>query len=473
VKHPAIAGALQGFRYVLASQLLVLAVSIVKAFLIPLLLNVANYGYWQIYVFYTAYVGVFGLGFIDGIYLRYGGFDANALPIATVRSSLWVYTVGLLMLSTTMAWYVSLEADEIRRIVMYLVVANVLVMGLLGAFALTLQATNQFKQFSILNASDKLFFILLLPLLLLLRIDSVLWLAGADLVSKLVVLAVMFFRYRQLFIGVSTNLGAALREARENVKAGGQLMIANISGMLVLGMGRVIIEYFDKIETYAYYAFGISMTNLALVAISAFSVVIYPTLKRLPEANQLHFYNYSNRRLFIFNILMLGAYFPVAHLIGWMLPKYLPVIPYLNVLFAITVLQGKMQLLNNTYYKLLRRESAMLVANISSLLIVTLLSTAAYALSRKVEAIAYAALLTMVYRVYSSERYLRRQMGDSGSCIGIATLELAALTLFLTSTSLLGIDLALLSYVALLSGSLMYARDELTSSIRLISRKVR
>ena len=43
------------------------------------LIGVEKYGYWQLYLFYTSYVGFFQLGWNDGIYLRYGGEDYNNL----------------------------------------------------------------------------------------------------------------------------------------------------------------------------------------------------------------------------------------------------------------------------------------------------------------------------------------------------------------------------------------------------------
>lgn len=469
MKHSVLGSAIQSFRYVLASQVLVLALGLAKAFLIPLFLGVSNYGYWQIYVFYTAYVGLFTLGFNDGLYLRYGGFEASDLPMTKVRAAVRVYTLFLISVGAAIAWSVSYETDPSRRIAMYLVAANVVVMGLLGVYSLTFQATGQLKRFGIFNAADKLFFLMLLPPLLIFGIDSFLYLAAADLVSKVLVLAALLLMHKELFVGVGEKLGAAWREVFANVMVGSQLMIANVSGMLVLGMGRFIIEYFDKLENYAYYAFGVSMTNLALVAITALSVVIYPTLRRLPAANYLGYYNDTNRRLFLFNIIMLAAYFPVVHIIELMLPKYAPMIPFLNVLFAITVLQGKMQLLNNTYYKVLRLESAMLMANLSSVLIVTVLSLAGYLLTRSIAAIAWAALATMMYRVYSSELYLRRRMGDQG--IGIAPLETLALVLFLASTSLLTTNLAQLAFAVVAGAYLVYARRELIFFARLAWRK--
>ena len=41
--------------------------------IVPKVFNQVEYGYWQLYIFYSSYVGFFHLGLQDGIYLRYGG----------------------------------------------------------------------------------------------------------------------------------------------------------------------------------------------------------------------------------------------------------------------------------------------------------------------------------------------------------------------------------------------------------------
>ena len=42
-------------------------------FFLPNKMGVAEYGYIQLYLFYTNYTGFLHLGWADGIYLKYGG----------------------------------------------------------------------------------------------------------------------------------------------------------------------------------------------------------------------------------------------------------------------------------------------------------------------------------------------------------------------------------------------------------------
>ena len=55
-----------------ANLISLLGSTIITIFL-PKFIGVTQYAYYQLYIFYTSYIGFLGLGWLDGIYLRYGG----------------------------------------------------------------------------------------------------------------------------------------------------------------------------------------------------------------------------------------------------------------------------------------------------------------------------------------------------------------------------------------------------------------
>ena len=65
--------------YSISANLLSLFVSIILVLILPNLLGETAFGYLQLYLFYTTYVGFFHLGWIDGIYLRIGGKEYGQL----------------------------------------------------------------------------------------------------------------------------------------------------------------------------------------------------------------------------------------------------------------------------------------------------------------------------------------------------------------------------------------------------------
>ena len=65
--------------YAYVSQAVSTLIGLSFTILIPKVLGVSGYGYWQLIVFYTTYLGVFYLGINDGIYLRNGGKEFNEI----------------------------------------------------------------------------------------------------------------------------------------------------------------------------------------------------------------------------------------------------------------------------------------------------------------------------------------------------------------------------------------------------------
>ncbi|MDN6626680.1 MAG: hypothetical protein L0K82_05645, partial [Pisciglobus halotolerans] len=79
----------KNLRYTVTANFLVLGISVVLNLFVPKFLGVSEYGFWQLYVFYSSYVGFFHLGWIDGIYLKIGGFDYNRLDKENLGSQFW------------------------------------------------------------------------------------------------------------------------------------------------------------------------------------------------------------------------------------------------------------------------------------------------------------------------------------------------------------------------------------------------
>jgi O-antigen/teichoic acid export membrane protein len=205
-----------------------------------------------------------------------------------------------------------------------------------------------------------------------------------------------------------------------------KVTIANVMGMLVLNLGSFILS-FGKITNFSLYAFAINSTNIAEAFISAVSVVLYPLLCRLDRDSLRRYFPVINRMLCAFIFCMMLLYYPLAIAIRVFLPKYAPTLEYLYLLFPIVIMWSKMQLLINTYYKSLREEKSMMIANISAIVVFLLLAIPLFSTFHSIQVIVWSTLITFTWRCYASELYLKHRMEIKGHINIIEELGMAVL----------------------------------------------
>jgi O-antigen/teichoic acid export membrane protein len=437
--------AIKNFKFVFTAQIVVLLFGIIKALVIPSLVNIVDYGYWQIYLFYSSYVGIFMLGFNDGIYLRYGKYEYDKLPHEKIRSSLRIYTNILFIFTLICITIVYFQNSELKRVSLIFASLNIFVLGLNGVFIYILQITNQMKYYSLYSVLDKLIFIFSLVILIIFRCYRIEYLMIIDVFSKIIVVLGMMFHCKELWFGKGFIRKVAYIEYFENVSVGIKLMFAQLMGMLISGIGRMIVEYFGDIKDYAYYALSNTITNLVLVFITSISLLVYPTLKRLPEENYPYYYMKINKVLQKFIILIPFTYIITYILLPIILLQYEFVLSYINILFGVVMLQTKIQLLNSNFYNILRKESMMLKANISTVSMFVVLAAPIFYITKSILSIAVCTFIIMFWRCYSSEIYLRKQLNLKVD--RMLFLEMLFIILFVCTTSVLSIGTIAVVYL--------------------------
>lgn len=439
--------AIQGFKFTFVAQVIVLVLGIMRSLVLPKILPVDEFGYWQVYLLYASYVGVFALGFNDGIYLIYGKYQYSELPFSTLRTTTKLYIAMLTFFTMSASILCLLLSDTNRRFAMIFVALNILTMGINGLLVYVLQITNQMKKYSFYSVIDKVIMLVSVVLISFLPNKCFQQVIVMDLFAKTIVTVALMIQCRELIWGKGVPIGIGIKEFLYDMKVGINLMIANLMGMFVVGLGRFVVDLFGDITEYAYYSFGISITNLVLVLIAAVSLVLYPALKRLSDDNYNKYFNKINSGLVIFNYFTLFAYFPAVMFVRSYLPDYTSMLPYLNLLFAIVILQSKMQILNNTFYKVLRKEKALLKANMSCVLIFVVLAFITFGLTKSVWFIAFSTFLAMLFQCYASEIYLRSKMNIQS--LKSIIIEITYIVGFIVISSNSSLVFGLLIYLAI------------------------
>ena len=461
---------LYNFLFVLGAQVLVLVISVLRALILPKFLPVEGFGYWEIYWFYTSYVGIFCLGYNDGIYLKYGECNVEQLPMADIRSANRIFCLFLAIAAAiAVAIVFGRVEDSQTAFSLCFAAANILILGLTGVFIFVFQITAQFKKYSFFSVLDKIAVLVTILLLVVINERNFRYVVIADVSFKVIVLLIMIFRMPEMVFGSFTGFKSAFKFMFDNMSVGIKLMVANLMSMLLVGAGKFIVQYYGGITDFAMYSFGVSITGLVLTAVTAISLVLYPTIKRITPSSHAIIFKKVNISTRVMGLVSLLLYFPMYFFVEWFYPHYSSVLAYLSYLFLIVYFQCKISLLNNTFYKVMRLETRMLIANLSCVLLFAVLAFVFFPLFPVMKTIAVCTMAAMLVRCYSSEISLSKQLSIKPEARIL--LELALVAVFLISTELCSVWLSAVMYTIVLAAWLIRDRQENRALLELLSQK--
>lgn len=204
--------------------------SMVMSFLVPKVLGVTEFGYWQLFIFYFNYVGAFQFGLNDGIYLLQGGKSRADLDKREISSEFVFGLVFQVLIATAVVGLVIVSQPEAERL--FVLVACAVLMPLYNAacfFQYLLQAIDETQTYSRSIVIDKVAFLAVLAPLLALRCLEFEPYVFAFCFGKLVQLAYCLLSGRGLLVRSLLSLKDSTRVSLANMRVGIKLMFANLA----------------------------------------------------------------------------------------------------------------------------------------------------------------------------------------------------------------------------------------------------
>lgn len=270
----------KGVSYTIVANIITFFVSVIAVLLLPKKMTVSDYGFFQLYVFYTSYVGFFHFGWPDGIYLRYGGKTYNNLNKNTFSTQFWmmflieIFIFSLLAISTLIT-----IGDVSRRYILLATCLCAIIILPRTFYLMVLQATGEIKSFVMFSVSEKIIYLGFIVAALFLKNVKFEYIIMGDLIGKFASLVWACYTCKEITFSKLEPLKSGVLEAKKNITVGSKLMFANVASMLVIGIVRFGIERTWSIEVFAEISLAISLSNFLIVFINSVGVVIYPMLR--------------------------------------------------------------------------------------------------------------------------------------------------------------------------------------------------
>ncbi|MEK4326637.1 hypothetical protein MKX70_12445 [Paenibacillus sp. FSL R7-0312] len=400
---------IKNFSYTLVSNFVSLLVSTLVILIVPKLIGLGEYGYWQLFIFYSAYVGFLHFGWNDGIYLRYGGKEYKDLDKRKFFSQFYMLIILQLLIATVVLIFTKYFISDSNRIfIICMTVLCMIIVNVRYMLLYILQSTNRIKEYAKITIADRILYSILILSFLLVGIREYQLLVIADLIGKGLSLVYAMYICKDIVFRKISSFYFDFKEVLENTSVGIKLMFANIASMLIIGIIRVGIERTWDVSTFGKISLTLNVCNLIMIFINAVGIIMFPLLRRTDEEKLANIYITIKDILIIVLWGTLIAYYPLKFILSAWLPKYSDSLVYMALVFPMCVYEGKMALLINTFLKTMRKEKLILKINLISFglsLIFTLITTS---ILNNLNLAILSIVIILAFRCILSEIYISR-----------------------------------------------------------------
>jgi O-antigen/teichoic acid export membrane protein len=405
---------IKNLLFAFGAQSIAMISSILISLVMPKILGVETFAYWQLFIFYSGYVIFFHFGLLDGLYLRYGGIrlaDMNKRLIGSqIRfMSLWQIVISIILLCI-LPFFIH---DEMRMYVWIMVCIYLVILNMMTGLSYMFQAGNETHLYSIANMISKVLFIVFILVSILIRNNNIKSFLVMYLTAHIAAVAFCVYHGREFIFSKWIDFKTLITETYQNMKIGINMTLSVIASSLILGFGRGFVDQHWNLKSFGVFSLAISLTNFGLMFIAQISMVMFPALRQAGSEKQLSIYSLLRGSI---GILICGAlvfFVPIKTVLMLWLPDYADSFSYLGILFPICVFDGKMQMLYNTYLKVFRKERVLLLINIVSCLFSLLLCLFSTYVLDSIVAVVYSMIIAIAVRSVIASCYLSKSMNIS------------------------------------------------------------
>lgn len=317
----------RGIYLIFIANMINVIFSLLANFLLPKYLSVESYAAIKTFQLYVSYVGLFHLGYIDGMYLKYGGSvlgkELNEDFAKNISTMHW-FQLCITIMITVFALF---SHDWI--IVLFAI--SILPQNIASYFKFLYQATGAFNLYGkIMNLSTISTFALNMILLFVFRTDQYLIYVFCYVILYYVIWMILEIQFKRQHIIMAVKK-FSWKELTVNIRDGILLTLGNLASMLLTSMDRWFVKAFLTIFDFAQYSFAVSVENFLNVAITPITTTLYNFFCRERNVEKQ-----SNilRYVLVFATILPAVAFPVKFILECFLNNYIDSTKTMFYLFA-------------------------------------------------------------------------------------------------------------------------------------------
>lgn len=459
---------LKKFLYSFLSNLISLAIRVIYILVLPKIISLENFGYWQLYYLYASFIHFCHLGLVDGVYLKYGGILFEDLNYNKLKPQTWIlFFCGLAWSALIVVGGIFLIDDFNKFYLLCIICFDIILTLPKTLFSIVFQATGKIKEYSYSLFSESIVTFVMVSFFLFYGVRDFKIIVLADLIARAFSLIISMNFGKELVGFIKVSILDVL-ESIDNIRVGINILIANMSGMLMLAIVRLVVEYGWGIVEFSKISLTLSIANIGMVAMNAASVVLFPILKRMSNKELNKIYNDLNVFVFIICSIVLAFYYPLKELLFIWLPRYQESFFYLSIIAPIFFFESELVLILNNYMKTLRLERLILKVTIVSVCFITLILFLILHLNLEIQYVLVSLIFVDILKVISIKKILLNNgiLYDKN----IFLLEIIVTGIFIWYNVIIGGEAGCLIYLISCLSLLFYKMKDIKAMIAHLSK---
>ena len=433
--------------------------SIIIGFVVPVVLSLDSYAYLKTYTFYLSYIGLLHFGFIDGMYIKYGGKEIENLNRGELKLEHKVFIIIQIIVTVFFIGLAVINED----IILFLFALSIIPINTVAFYKLFYQSVGEFKKYANISYVYTLIYLITnLLLTVVFRSKDYILYCMTSILANGVVFLYLEYKFIREFKKIKLKYD---RNVWNNIKVGFFILLGNLSVVMFYAIDRWFIKLFYNLNDFAYYSFAISMLNIINLLVSAISVTFYNYLAKDENEEMIKKFK---RYFIILGTFSSFGYFVLAGIIGIILKKYIPALDIISVSFTAYPYMIVINALYVNLYKARKNERKYLKVVLLMLVISIFYNTIAMLLSKNPVVIAIATTASFItWYIYSAKdfKYLKSTKKE----LYYLSINLIG---FLLSANLLNWLLGGIIYLTVFSISTwIIFKDDVIQEINLIIKK--
>lgn len=381
----------KGMMLIFVSNLINMGFKVFINFVQPAFLSLESYAMIQVFNLYVSYIGLLHFGYVDGMYLKYGGQVLEECDQRKINKSISTLRSMQLVVSGVVV-IVGFIANDY---VLAAVGCSILPANIAAYYRMLYQATGKFKLYGrIINVNTVLLFVYNLFLIFVFHVDNYQFFLACEVIVYSVMCILLEVSYRRRYkVSRYPFLLVDKEELKSNITEGLPLTLGNLAAVLFTSLDRWFVKLLLTTSDFAYYSFAVSIETFMNLAISPVTITLYNFFCNHDEEDKI---NEIKNLLMVFAVFVVSVSFPAKFILEHFMSKYILSAEILFVLFSTKILSIIIQGVYVNLYKAQKRQREYLIKLIACIFVGALFNVIGYAIFKANISFAIATLATIV-----------------------------------------------------------------------------